>query len=198
MRRVTLWLTALTVLSITAFVSPSPAQGATVSIEVGNLYFCDVSHQEGICETTVTAGDTVTWNNVAGLHTVTECDDAFSMCPPPGGFNSGNLATGNSFSHTFNSAGEFEYRCMFHPTDMRGRITVQAPPTPTPTPVPTAAPSVSATASPTVTAAPAAVPKTGGSPAGGMNASPLAVVVLGGVLIVAAVTGARVAARAKG
>jgi hypothetical protein len=141
----------------------------------------------------------VTWNNVAGFHTVTECDDAFSTCPPPGGFNSGSLLTGNSFSHTFNSPGAFEYYCMFHPTDMRGRITLQATPTSTPTPVPTAAPSGSAAASPTAAAAPAAVPKTGGTPAnsGGMNAGALALVVFGGVLLAAAVTGVRAKARAR-
>src|SRR3990172_3145559 len=176
-----------------------PARAATVSIEVGNLYFCDVS-QQGVCETTVTAGDTVTWNNVAGFHTVTECDDTFSTCPPAGGFDSGNLLTGNSFSHTFNSQGAFEYICRFHPTDMRGRITVQAAPTPTPTPVPTAAPSGSTAASPTATSAPAAVPKTGGHPAngGGMNADALVLVVFGGVLLAAAVTGLRTAGRARG
>jgi len=201
LRPLLLWLTALTVLSITAFMSSlSPTQAATVSIEAGNLYFCDVSHQEGVCETTVTAGDTVTWNNVAGFHTVTECDDTFSTCPPAGGFDSGNLLTGNSFSHTFNSQGAFEYICRFHPTDMRGRITVQAAPTPTPTPVPTAAPSGSTAASPTATSAPAAVPKTGGNPAngGGMNADALVLVVFGGVLLAAAVTGLRTAGRARG
>jgi len=176
-----------------------PARAATVSIEVGNLYFCDVS-QQGVCETTVTAGDTVTWNNVAGFHTVTECDDTFSTCPPAGGFDSGNLLTGNSFSHTFNSPGAFEYFCMFHPTDMRGRVTVQVAPTPTPTPVPTAAPSGSTAASPTATAAPAAVPKTGGDAADGdgTNAEALALVVLGGVLLAAAVTSVRAAARSRG
>jgi hypothetical protein len=153
-----------------------------------------------VCETTVTAGDTVTWNNVAGFHTVTECDDTFSTCAPAGGFDSGSLPTGNSFSHTFSSPGTFEYRCMFHPTDMRGRITVQAAPTPTPTPAPTATPSGSTAASPTTAAAPAAVPKAGGAPAGGggLNAGAFALVVLGGVLLAAAVTGGRAAGRARG
>lgn len=201
MRRLLLSLTALTVLSIAAFMSGrSPTQAGTVSIEVGNLYFCDVSHQQGVCETTVTAGDTVTWTTVAGFHTVTECDDSFTTCPPTGGFDSGNLPSGNSFSHTFASPGVYAYHCSFHPSDMRGRIIVQAAPTPTPTPVPTAAPSGSTAASPTATAAPAAVPKTGGTPAngGGMNAGALALVVLGGVLVAAGATGGRAAGRARG
>ncbi len=200
MRRLTLSLTALTILAISALMFLSPTEAATVSIEVGDLYFCDVSHQQGVCETTVTAGETVTWNNVSGFHTVTECDDTFSTCPPAGGFDSGSLPTGNSFSHTFSSPGTFEYRCMFHPTDMRGRITVQAAPTPTPTPAPTATPSGSTATSPTTTAAPAAVPKAGGAPAGGggLNAGATALVVLGGVLLAAAVTGWRAAGRMRG
>ena len=193
-------LAGLTIVLVsTLLLGLGAARADTVSIEVGNLYFCDVSHQEGVCETTVTAGDTVTWNNVAGFHTVTECDDTFSTCPPAGGFDSGNLLTGNSFSQTFASPGAFEYYCSFHPTDMRGRITVQAAPTPTPTPVPTAAPSgTAAPTSPGASPAPVSVPRTGGPADGGAtNAAALALVVLGGVLLATAVTGMWATARRR-
>src|SRR3990172_517710 len=117
---------------------------------------------------TLTVVFTVTWNNVSGFHTFTECDDTFSTCPPAGGFDSGNLLTGNSFSHTFDSPGAFEYLCSFHPTDMRGRITVQAAPTATPTPVPTAAPSgTAAPTSPGASPAPGSLPRAGGPANGG-------------------------------
>jgi plastocyanin len=162
------------------------AKADDASIAVGNLYFCDVSFQEGICETSITAGDTVTWNNVAGFHTVTECDDAFANCPPGGGFDSGPLQSGNSFSHTFTSPGSFEYYCAFHPTDMRGRILVQPADTPTPTPVPTALPSGTpgTTASPAVTGTPAAVPRAGGMPADdGQSATTSGLLIAGVVLL---------------
>ncbi len=179
----------------------SAAQGAAVSIEVGNLYFCSVAYQEGVCDTTVTAGDTVTWTNVAGFHNVTECDETFATCPPAGGFESGPLPSGNSFSHTFVSPGVFQYYCSFHPTDMRGRITVQAAPTPTPTLAPTAAPSVTAAASTSApSASPAAVPRAGG-PAGtsnGTDAGALAAAALGGLLLLAAAAaGLRATGRAR-
>ena len=198
-------LTGLTVVFIAVMLAvSSPTHADTVSIEAGNLYFCDVSHSQVVCETTVTAGDTVTWNNVAGFHTVTECDDSFSTCPPAGGFDSGNLLTGNSFSHTFPSPGVFAYHCTFHPTDMRGRITVEAAPTATPTPTaaPTAAPTgtgATPTAAPAGSATPAAVPRTGAYPgdAVGGDSSALAFLILGGALVAGAGLTALRAARRK-
>jgi hypothetical protein len=63
----------------------------------------------------VDAGGTVTWtNNGPSLHTVTATD---------GSFDSGQMAAGASFSHTFASAGTFSYFCAIHP-DMVGSVTV--------------------------------------------------------------------------
>jgi plastocyanin len=183
-------LVALSVASMAALaVLDETSQAETVNVEAGNLYFCNSSFQEGVCETSITAGDTVTWQNIAGFHTVTECDDAFSDCPPSGGFDSGPLTTGNSFSHTFASPGAIEYFCAFHPTDMRGRVTVQAAPTPSPTAAPTAAPTgipagtTTGVTSPTVS--PAAVPKTGGTPddSGAAGSGAWLLVILVGALV---------------
>jgi plastocyanin len=64
----------------------------------------------------VAVGDTVTWiNDDDTEHTVT----AFE-----GAFDSGELATGASFSFTFDTAGEFRYRCLFH-SEMQGTIIVR-------------------------------------------------------------------------
>lgn len=53
---------------------------------------------------TISPGETVTWtNNGQSPHTVTG-----------GGFNSGNLNPGQTFSHTFSSAGTFAYHCQYH------------------------------------------------------------------------------------
>ena len=205
MRRSFCSLAGVTVIAIAAMLAvSSPTHADTVSIEAGNLYFCDVSHSGVVCESTVTAGDTVTWNNVSGFHTVTECDDSFSTCPPAGGFDSGNLISGNTFSHTFPSPGVFAYHCTFHPTDMRGRITVESAPTATPTPTaaPTAAPTgtgATPTAAPAGSATPAAVPRTGGYPSDGVgrDSSALAFLILGGALVAGAGLTALRAARRK-
>ena len=60
----------------------------------------------------VQSGDTITWtNNDSVPHTV--------VSGTPGSenaiFNSGNINGGQTFSHTFNSAGVFDYFCVIHP-----------------------------------------------------------------------------------
>ena len=62
-------------------------------------------------------GDTVIWNQTgAHTHTVTSTT-------PAGELNSGDLATGAQYSHTFNTAGTFNYHCSIH-TSMTGSVTV--------------------------------------------------------------------------
>jgi plastocyanin len=66
---------------------------------------------------TVTAGTTVTWTNNQGVtHTVTADD---------GSWDSGDLATGETFTHTFDTAGTFAYHCAIHPT-MKASVVVSA------------------------------------------------------------------------
>ena len=70
-------------------------------------------------EIDVSAGTTVTWTNEGeSPHTVTASD---------GSFDSGNLDPGDTFSHTFDQAGEFSYVCQYHEADgMVGAVTVTA------------------------------------------------------------------------
>jgi len=64
---------------------------------------------------TVSAGATVTWTNSdTTQHTVTADD---------GSFDSGTLAQGQTFSHTFDTPGTYTYHCTIHPT-MTATITV--------------------------------------------------------------------------
>jgi len=120
-----------------ALLSGSGVSAADTTIDASNLYFCAPALQGAVCETTISAGDTVTWQIVLGSHTVTECNDTFTVCPPAGGFDSGFLSGGATFAHQFNSTGGFEYWCALHPSLMRGRIIVQqAAPTPSPSPTP--------------------------------------------------------------
>jgi plastocyanin len=66
-------------------------------------------------EITIKKGTKVTWvNNDTAPHTVTDFD---------GGFDSGNLMPGDSWSFTFNDLGTFEYFCHHHP-EMVAKITV--------------------------------------------------------------------------
>jgi plastocyanin len=68
-------------------------------------------------EVTVSAGDTVTWtNNDTVGHDVTA--DSFSSGDP------GGMASGDTFEHTFEEAGTFDYVCTVHP-GMEGTVVVE-------------------------------------------------------------------------
>ena len=63
----------------------------------------------------VKVGETVTWiNDDSGRHTVTSKD---------GVFDSGMMGKGQSFSYTFDTAGEYPYYCEPHP-NMVGTVVV--------------------------------------------------------------------------
>jgi plastocyanin len=66
---------------------------------------------------TINVGGTVTWTNQDSMiHTVTS-DTGSEL-------DSGNMATGQSFSHKFSKAGTFAYHCILHP-GMKAQIVVQ-------------------------------------------------------------------------
>jgi plastocyanin len=68
-------------------------------------------------EVTIAAGDTVTWtNNDSVGHDVT--GDAFESG------EAGGLGQGDTFEHTFEEAGTFDYVCTVHP-GMEGTVTVE-------------------------------------------------------------------------
>jgi plastocyanin len=155
-----------------------------VPVEGGNNYFCSGAFVGTPCETAITAGDTVTWTMVGGVHTVTQCNDDFSVCPPSGGWDSSILTNGNSYSQTFASPGTYPYRCELHPSEMLGKIVVAAVVTPSPTPVVTSEPTRAA-ATGSTTATPVALPKTGGAPGSGdaIPGSAIAVTLLAGAAL---------------
>ena len=167
------------------WVGAQPAGAATEEIDAGSLYFCAPSFMNGVCPTTIAVGDMVTWTMVFGLHTVTECDSTYATCPVAGGFDSGVLEDGETFSQTFDAAGDFAYFCALHPNEMRGVISVVAAATDTPTPTPVPGTPTDAPDDASPTGSPAVVPKSGGQPpADGVPLQAL-VLVLGGVLAVA-------------
>ena len=113
--------------------TPAIAQ-ETTTVAVGDFWFCSSSFETGVCETTITAGDTVVWNfaGSAAPHTATECG---ASCDSPTGspsWDSGFIDDGSTFQSTFSQPGTYLYFCEIHPSLMRGRIVVQAAPTPPP------------------------------------------------------------------
>lgn len=109
--------------------APAPPNAPDVIIWNGS--FCNTASNCGYSPVTrnVTSGTTVTWTNNGNTHTVTSCDpsNANSVgCPihDAGGldsFDSGNIAKGGTFSHTFMVKGTYYYYCTLHPW-MRGEI----------------------------------------------------------------------------
>jgi plastocyanin len=109
-----LFLCLLTVFTITCFYACSKNGGSYGnngnntgnSVSIHNMAFSNLS---------VAKGTTVTWtNNDAMAHTVT-ADDA--------SFDSGNIAPGATFSHTFSTAGTVAYHCSIH-TGMKANVVV--------------------------------------------------------------------------
>ena len=63
----------------------------------------------------IAVGTSVTWTNTEEPHTVTARD---------GSFDSDRIPQGDSFTHTFEEAGTFEYFCQIHPA-MEGTVVVE-------------------------------------------------------------------------
>lgn len=124
MRRAALGLAVSTLAAATLLLAlpVSPASAATVNIDVSDFWYCDSSYNNGVCETQIDIGDTVHWDWVSGIHTVTECG---ADCDNPTGsplFDSGIQAASSTYEYTFNTPGTYLYFCEVHPLSMRGRI----------------------------------------------------------------------------
>jgi plastocyanin len=90
---------------------PAPAaEGGSTEVSMKDIKF-----DPG--EVTVNAGDTVTWVNDDSVgHDVT--GDNFKSGEP------GAMQNGDTFEHTFDTAGTFDYVCSVHP-GMEGTVTVK-------------------------------------------------------------------------
>ena len=93
--------------SVAAPASNAPAGGSTV--EIDNFMFMPAT-------LTVPVGTTVTWRfDDSNAHTVTANDNSFSSPP---------MAGGQTYTHTFTSAGTVAYHCSIH-AFMTGTIVVK-------------------------------------------------------------------------
>lgn len=88
----------------------SSTPSTTNSVSIQNFAFSPA-------DITVKKGTTVTWTNKdSATHTVTETDSQK-------GPDSGNLASGKTYSFTFDALGTFKYHCAIH-SSMVGTVTV--------------------------------------------------------------------------
>jgi plastocyanin len=88
---------------------PTSSQGTTYKMDISGFAFSKVNLQ-------IKAGDTVIWTNLdVAPHTVTS--DSGSELDSP------NILKGQTYSHTFNTAGVYTYHCGVHPS-MKATITV--------------------------------------------------------------------------
>lgn len=99
----------------------APAGGTTVELEL-------IAYRPE--QLTVDVGTTVTWKQMdPGFHTVTsgkvDQGSAGVTTEPDGTFASGNLATGDTFTYTFDSPGTYSYFCEIHPATMSGEVIVR-------------------------------------------------------------------------
>ena len=81
---------------------------------------------------TISVGETITWENNDTIdHTVTSTSDIGPACTAGGGsttglpLNSGIIAAGGTFSHTFDTAGTYHYVCTISGHLMRGTVIVE-------------------------------------------------------------------------
>jgi len=93
--------------------APSASSGSAAAsgstVEIMNFMFMPAT-------LTVPSGTTVTWKfDDSTDHTVNADDNSFASSP---------MANGQTFTHTFNSAGTVAYHCSIHPF-MKGTIVVK-------------------------------------------------------------------------
>jgi plastocyanin len=108
-----LWALCFALLSLAACgrgpATPPPPPAATHTVTIEGMRFSPEA-------LTVRPGDTVVWvNKDLFAHTATASS---------AGFDSREIASGQSWSHKLQSAGDFPYICTFHPT-MKARVRVE-------------------------------------------------------------------------
>src|SRR5262249_34913796 len=113
---------ALPLAGLVVFERGDTVAAATVNIPIQGIAY---HGPNGNGDITIFVGTSVTWtNNDIALNPTATSDDQ------PPAFDTGIIATGMTSSPiTFNTPGVFKYHCVFHPTVMKGTITVLAAPT---------------------------------------------------------------------
>jgi plastocyanin len=102
-------LLPIPVVLLLGLAAAAPASAAEVEITASNYKFTPTPSN-------IALGDTVIWRFATGGHTTTAQGGQAER------WNSGNKAFGESFRHTFNRPGRFQYVCIPHEGFMRGTI----------------------------------------------------------------------------
>ncbi len=107
----------IAVLTLVPLIPVVSAQSTIVNVTIPS----GASRGPGFSPDTITVvigvNNTVEWtNNDSVTHTVTAPDMSF---------DSGNLAAGKSYTHTFTTAGTYPYVCVYH-SAMQGTVVVKA------------------------------------------------------------------------
>ncbi len=89
---------AMVILAV-SLLGVAPAMATTYTVDIQNFAFVPAGRH-------ILVGDIITWTNLDAVTHTSTSDN--------GVWNSGNLAPGQSFSHTFTSAGDFPYHCAIH------------------------------------------------------------------------------------
>lgn len=104
--------------------TPTPGPTATPQLPPGSVEhkveIKDFLHQS----LTINAGETINWTNREALNVLHSVVHTTRERGIPTEFESPNMQPGESFRHTFNAPGEFEFVCRIHPIKMRAFITV--------------------------------------------------------------------------
>ncbi|MFN2589374.1 MAG: plastocyanin/azurin family copper-binding protein, partial [Actinomycetota bacterium] len=109
----------LVVLILAVLTISAPAFAATTAVSIGDNFYSPE-------QVTIAVGDTVVWtHNGQAPHSVTADDGSFDSSPTCPA--TGCLETGDTYSHTFTTAGTFGYFCKVHGQSMSGSVVVKAP-----------------------------------------------------------------------
>ncbi len=107
-------LIAIVIISGCANYGGSPAPSAPPAAGANGVNIKGFAFSPGAL--TVKAGTTVTWTN--------EDSASHTIVSDSGAFSSDSIATGKTFSYTFDTAGTYEYHCGIHPS-MKAKIAVE-------------------------------------------------------------------------
>ncbi len=115
------FLTILAIIFVANSISVYAETPITMTVDASSPDCADNGTCYSPSEFTTLAGSEVTWLNDSGvIHTVTSGTPGDG---PDGKFDSSIIMTGDSFSHTFTEAGNFQYFCSIHPW-MTGTVIV--------------------------------------------------------------------------
>jgi len=116
----------LAIFSLIAIAPPAFADHTTAEVDMAigsSVVGCETTNECYIPHmVTIDVGGEVMWNNIDAMaHTVTAGTPTEGLSE---NFDSGLVAPGAMFSHTFEDAGTFDYFCMVHPW-MAGAVIVE-------------------------------------------------------------------------